>query len=187
MYGLYVFYWDYILGGGGFIKDSEFELGRRKYLNLLRRKRKYLKKKSRFYELMKDPLIKEYLELSIFLSEHTDDEYDDDLLAIKAFDKLAKKTEGSRGFYFYAGEDKANNKVLLVNIETKKKIEVTHDGFETLKQYNNVVVIENKDDVEDFYENKFIEVRNSYLSSLKDLDQDDAKEKILKINNTTIE
>lgn len=73
---------------------------------------------------------------------------------------------------------------MLVNIETKKKIEVTHDGFETLYQYNNVFIVENKDDEEDFYENKFVEVRNAYLSSLKDLDQDGAKEKILKINNS---
>ena len=184
MYGLYVFYWDYILGGGDFIKDREFELGRRKYLNLLKRKRKYLKKKSRFYELMKDPLIKEYLELSIFLSEHTDEEYDDDLLIIKAFDKLAKKTEFSRGLYFYIGEDKTNNKILLVNIETKKEIEVTLDSFETLKQHNNVIIIENKNNEADFYDKKFIEVRNAYLGSLKDLDQDEAKEKILKINNS---
>lgn len=75
-----------------FYKRKWIWIREKKYINLLRRKRKYLKKKNRFYELMKDPLIKEYLALSIFLSEHTDDEYDDDLLGIKAFDKLAKKT-----------------------------------------------------------------------------------------------
>ncbi len=162
------------------MKDSEFSLGRKKYSNLLNRRKKYFEKKQRFYDLLKDPLIKEYLEIAMFLSEHSDEEFDLDLLGIKAFDKLAKKTECSSGIYMYIGNN--NNKIQLVNIETLKKIEVSIENFENLKRHNCVIYIENENNIDNFYENKLLEVRNEYLSSLKELDQETAKQKILNKN-----
>ena len=162
------------------MKISEFELGRKKYINLLNRKKKYLQKKQRMHELLKEPLIKEYLEIAVFLSKHTDEEFDEDLLSIKAFDKLAKKTEQSSGIYIYMGEDKITNKVLLADIETLKRFETSSDSFNVLKQNNCIIFIENKNNEPDFYENKLIEVRNNYLCSLKEIDQESAKERIIK-------
>lgn len=163
------------------MNDSEFSLGRKKYKNLLNRRKKYFDKKQRLYDLLQEPLIKEYMEIALFLSEHSDEEFDFDLLGIKAFDKLAKKTEYSYGIYMYMG--KSNNKIQLVNIETLKRTEVSLVNYENLKKHNCVVFIENKDNTDNFYEDKLLEVRNEYLSSLKDLDQGNAKQKILRYGN----
>ena len=165
------------------MKTSEFELGRKKYINLLKRKKKYLQKKQRLYDLLKEPLIKEYLEIALFLSEHTDEEFDENLLSINAFDKLAKKTEHSYGIYMYMGSDENTNKILLEDIENFKKFKTSSDSFEALKHNKHIIFIENKNNEQDFYEKKLLEIRNEYLSSLKDLDQESAKEKILKKNN----
>lgn len=167
------------------MNEAEFNLGRRKYKNLLKRKKKYLEKKQRYYDLLKEPLIKEYMEIALFLSEHNDEEFDEDLLSKKAFDKLARKTENSFGFYMYMGQDK--DKVLLANIETMKRISISQSSYIRLKKHNCVINIENKENNEEFYETKFLEVRDEYLSSLKDLDQESAKQKILKYNNSTQE
>ena len=126
------------------MKISEFDLGRKKLINLLNRKKKYLQKKQRMYDLLKEPLIKEYLELAVFLSNHTDEEFDDDLLSIKAFDKLAKKTEQSSGIYMYMGEEKNTNKILLADIETMKRLKTSFDRFEFLKKNNSIFFIEKK-------------------------------------------
>ena len=160
------------------MNDSEFNLGRKKYTSLLRRRKKYFDKKQRLYDLLQEPLIKEYMEIALFLSEHSDEEFDLDLLSIKAFDKLAKKTECSYGIYMYMG--KSNNKIQLVNIETLKRVEVSLESYNNLKKHDSIVFIENVDNLDDFYENKLLEVRNEYLSSLKDLDPEDAKQKIIK-------
>lgn len=172
------------------MKESEFDLGRKKYINLLNRKKKYLEKKQRLNDLLKEPLIKEYLETAIFLSKHTDEEFDDNLLSIKAFDKLAKKTEHPSGIYMYMGKCNRNGDytikgdyakyILLVDIETLKRIKVSPSSYETLKQNNRIIFIENKNNEKDFYEKKLLEIRNEYLSSLKDLNQESAKEKIIK-------
>lgn len=162
------------------MKISEFNLGRKKYINLLKRKKKYLDKKKRLYDLLKEPLVKEYLDVALFLSKHTEEEYDEDLLGIKAFDKLAKKTEHSNGIYMYMGIRKSTNKIILADIETLKKIEISSTNFETLKENNCVIVIENKNKEKGFYEKKLIEKRNEYLSNLAKQDQESAKEKILK-------
>lgn len=163
------------------MNDNEIKLGRKKYINLLKRKKKYLDKKARLYDLLKEPLIKEYLDTALFLSQHTDDEFDDTLLSIKAFDKLAKKTEHTYGIYMYIGEE-SENKVLLVDIENLRKIKTSSDSFEVLKQNNRIIFVENKNNEPDFYEKKVIEIRNQYLSSLKELDQESANEKIIKNN-----
>ena len=163
------------------MNESEFHLGRKKYINLLNRRKKYLEKKKRLYDLLKEPLIKEYLELSIFLGQHTDEEFDEKLLGVKAFDKLARKTDCSSGVYLYIG--KANNQIQLVNIETLKKIEVSQGSYENLKKHDCIVFIENDNKTDDFYENKVLEIRNEYLSSLTELDQESAKEKIIKYGN----
>lgn len=167
------------------MNDAEFNLGRKKYKNLLKRKKQYLEKKQRYYDLLKEPLIKEYMKIALFLSEHNDEEFDEDLLSKKSFDKLARKTEYPYGIYMYIG--KVNNQIQLANIETLKKIEVSVKGYENLKKHDCIVFIENENMTEDFYENKIIEVRNEYLSSLKDLDQESAKQKILEYNNSTQE
>lgn len=135
------------------------------------------------YDLLKEPLIKEYLEIAVFLSQHTDEEFDEDLLCIKSFDKLAKKTEQSCGIYMYMGEEKNTNKILLADIENLKRFTTSPDSFEILKHNNRIIFIENKNNDINFYEKKLIEFRNDYLSSLKDLDQESAKEKIIKISN----
>ena len=163
------------------MNDSEFNLGRKKYTSLLRRRKKYFDKKQRLYDLLKEPLIKEYLDIAVFLSEHSDEEFDLDLLGIKAFDKLAKKTEYPYGIYMYFGKSK--DKIQIVNIETLKKIEVSIENYENLKKHNCIVYIENEDNIENFYEDKLLEVRNEYLSNLKDLDQETAKQKIIKYGN----
>ena len=165
------------------MKTSEFELGRKKYINLLKRKKKYLQKKQRMYDLLKEPLIKEHLEIALFLSQHTDEEFDETLLCINAFDKVAKKTEHPSGIYMYIGEEKNTNKILLADIENMKRLKISFSVFERLKENNSIIFIENKNNEQDFYEKKFIEVRNNYLGSLKDLDQDAAKKKILKKDN----
>lgn len=165
------------------MKTGEFELGRKKYINLLKRKKKYLQKKQRMYDLLKEPLIKEYLEIALFLSQHTDEEFDEALLCINAFDKVAKKTEHPSRIYMYIGEEKNTNKILLADIENMKRLKISFSMFERLKENNSIIFIENKNNEQDFYEKKFIEVRNNYLGSLKDLDQDAAKKKILKKDN----
>ena len=124
------------------MKISELKLGRKKYINLLNRKKKYLQKKQRMYELLKEPLIKEYLEIAVFLSKHTDEEFDEDLLSIKAFDKLARKTEQSNGIYMYMGEDESINKILLADIETLKRFATSSDSFNVLKQNGRIIFIE---------------------------------------------
>lgn len=160
------------------MNEAEFNLGRRKYLNLLKRKKKYLEKKQRYYDLLKEPLIKEYLEVALFLSEHNDEEFEEELLGKKAFDKLAKKTKNSFGFYMYMGKDE--DKVLLADIETQRKISVSESSYIRLKKYNCVFYIDNIENKEDFYETKFLEIRDEYLSNLRKLDQEAAKERILK-------
>ena len=205
------------------MKENEFNLGRKKYINLLKRKKKYLDKKQRLYDLLKEPLIKEYLETAIYLSEHkdsevlkkqrfydllkeplikeyletasfliqhTDEEFDENLLSVKAFDKLAKKTEQPYGIYLYMGKCNRNDDytvngdyakyILLVDIETLKRIKVSPSSYETLKQNNRIIFIENKNNERDFYEKKLLEMRKEYLSNLKDLDQESAKERIIK-------
>lgn len=205
------------------MKESEFNLGRKKYINLLNRKKKhFLKKqrlndllqeplikeyletaiylsehkdievlkKQRFYDLLQEPIIKEYLELAIYLGEHNDKEFDEDLLSVKAFDKLAKKTEQPYGIYMYMGKCNRNDDytvngdyakyILLADIETLKRIKVSPSSYETLKQNNRIIFIENKNNERDFYEKKLLEMRKEYLSNLKDLDQENAKEKIIK-------
>ena len=78
---------------------------------------------------------------------------------------------------------KNTNKILLADIETMKRLKTSFDRFEFLKKNNSIFFIESKNNEKDFFEKKFVEVRNSYLSSLKDIDQESAKEKILKIND----
>lgn len=164
---------------GDFMNDDEIKLGRKKCTNFLKRRKKYLEKKDRLYELLKEPLIKEYLDIAVFLSEHTDEEFDETMLKIKAFDKLAKKTEHTYGIYMYVGKENNTNKILLVDIENLRKIKISYDSFETLKQNKKIIYIENKNNEPDFYDKKIIEVRNEYLCSLKELDQESAKNKIL--------
>ena len=177
MYGLSV-----SLKVGGFkeifMTDSEFNLGRKKYLNLLKRRKKYFDKKQRYYDLLKEPLIKEYIEIALFLSEHNDEEFDLNILRKKAFDKLAKKTACSYGIYIYVG--KTNNLIRLVNIETLKKIEVSLKSYENLKEHGCIVFIKKENGTDDFYESKVLEIRNEYLSNLTELDPESAKQKILK-------
>lgn len=197
------------------MKESEFNLGRKKYINLLNRKKKhFLKKqrlndllkeplikeyletaiylskhkdievlkKQRFYDLLQEPLIREYLELAVYLSEHNDNEFDEDLLSVKAFDKLAKKTEHPSGIYMYMGKDEETNMVLLADIETLERRNISLSSYVTLSQiYNRVIYIENKNNEKDFYEKKLSEIRKEYLISLTKLDQESAKERILKI------
>ena len=167
------------------MNDREFNLGRQKYRNLLKRRKKYFEKKQRFYDLLKEPLIKEYIEIALFLSEHSDEEFDLNLLATKAFDKLAKKTEWSFGIYMYIG--KTNNLIRLINIETLKKVEVSLESYENLKRHDCIVFIENENKIDNFYENKILEIRNEYLSSLTELDQESAKQKILKYGHNNEE
>lgn len=101
------------------------------------------------------------------------------MLKIKAFDKLAKKTEHTYGIYMYVGKENNTNKILLVDIENLRKIKISYDSFETLKQNKKIIYIENKNNEPDFYDKKIIEVKNEYLCSLKELDQESAKNKIL--------
>lgn len=169
------------------MNNAEFDLGRKKYKNLLKRKKKYLEKKQRYYDLLNEPLIKEYMEIALFLSEHNDKEFDEDLLSVKAFDKLAKKTNQSYGIYMYMGKNDETNSILLVDIETLKRITISKSNYETLKENNHVIYIENKNNEKDFYEKKLPEIREEYLISLKELDQESAKQKILKYNNSTQE
>ena len=76
---------------------------------------------------------------------------------------------------------KNTNKILLADIETMKRLKTSFDRFEFLKKNNSIFFIESKNNEKDFFEKKFVEVRNSYLSSLKNLDQKNLKEKILLI------
>ena len=195
------------------MKTSEFDLGRKKYINLLKKKKKHFEKKQRFYDLLKEPLIREYLglavylsehndneldkkqrlydlikepiireylEIAVYLNEHNDNEFDENLLSVKAFDKLAKKTNQPYGIYMYMGKDKEKNMILLTDIETLKRISISESSYETLKHSNRIIYIENKNNEKDFYEKKLPEIRKEYLINLAKLDQESAKEKIIK-------
>ena len=170
------------------MNDKEFKKGRRIYYRKLEEKEYYLNQKKKLEELLKNPDVQEYINTIQFLASNSDKTWDEENFAIEAFDLLAMETQDSKkiyvflGIYFYPAQDGDEKRALLRDIETEEPIFITLDQFSEFMKNNDIVYIENwkKYTRKELELKMFYIVRNDYLSSLGKLNQEKARERILK-------
>ena len=174
------------------MNDNEIKKGRKKYNKLHKEKEYYLNKKQELEELKKDPKVQQYLETVKFLDRHTDKEYQEDVMRHNAFKNLAKRTKNSNNIFIFMGfRNKRSNMAIdpklidyaaFMNIETMELEIVNYSNYKQFCSDNKIIFISDgyTYNPSDYYMEEFLKLRKKYLSSLIELDQEEAIEGILK-------
>ena len=167
------------------MNDNEFRYARKIYHKKMKEKEYYLEQKKRLEELLHTSLGKEYIETLQYLISNERKNIDEKWISFDSFSKYASKTKNPKNIYVYTYKNAVTifdeNKVLLRNLETCRVIQVPIEKFEEFKRDNDVIYIENYKNMSAFdLDMKFYEIRDEYLSSLGKLNQEQARERILK-------
>ena len=174
------------------MNDREIKFGRKKYNKLQTEKEYYLEKTKELEELKKVPKVQYYLKTVKYLNRHTEKEYEKDNIISKSFGNIANRTKDSSNILVFLGfRDDYDN----VTVISKKIDYVSFMDLETMEPYNihpayydefckdkNIVYFDDpyKYHNSGYYMEKFFELRNKYLSSLVELDQEKKKKKIVR-------
>ena len=174
------------------MNDKELNNGRKKYNKIQKEKKYYLNKKKELEALKKDPKVIEYLKTTKYLSNHTDAEFEEKNIVNKAFGNIASRTEDSNNIIVFLGfKDENDNSCInpnrieyavFMDLETMEAVNIYYENYSKFCKNRNIIYFDDEYKYHNtaYYTEKFFELRNEYLESLIELDQEVAKEKILK-------
>lgn len=169
------------------MNNDEFRYGRRKYHKKLEEKQYYLDQKKRLEELLHTQDVQEYIEIMQYLISNEHKNIDDKWLSYDSFEKYARCTKSSKhiymfyGHYIGTGPFRFKDKFYLRDIETGYIKEISINGLSNFESNNHIIYIsnlENMDNVE--IDEEYFKIREEYLCSLGELNQEQAKKMILK-------
>ena len=174
------------------MNESEIKKGRKKYNKLQKEKEYYLNKKKELEELKNEPKVQQYMETIKYLDRHIDKEFEEEKMKINSFKNLAVRTNDSKNILVFMGfrNERANMSIdpklidyaVFRDIETMKIDVVKYSDYDEFCKNNNIIFVDNCYHYHnsEYYTTKYFELRKKYLSSLIELDQEEAQELIKK-------
>ena len=174
------------------MNNSEIKQGRENYSNLFEERDYYKKLEMELEVLKENPLVKRYFEISDKLFAYNRENNDNESLASKAFDNIAKNTEDSKKVYIFMGyfDNEGEYTVtkddieyaLFMDIETMKGFKIPYNECNEFKEKNSIIYAADEYELKDilFYVDALSSIRSEYLNSLIKLNQEEAIEEITK-------
>lgn len=174
------------------MNDREIKLGRKKYNKLKNEKQNYLNKKKELEELKNDPSVKRFLEISKYVDKHSDKEFEDEKMKFDSFKNLASRTENSKNILVFMGfrnerdnmaiDPKKIQYAVFMDIETMELGIIKYSEYDFFCKNHQIVFITDGYTYKpsDYYMERFLKLREKYLSSLVELNQEEAIERLVR-------
>ena len=174
------------------MNENEIKKGRKKYKKLLREKDLYLQKKEELEELKQNPIVIKYLETIKYLDRHSDKEFEESRIVDRAFGNIASRTEDSNNIIVFLGFKDINDNscinpnrieyAVFMDLETMEVANIDYENYSKFCKNKNIIYFDDEYKYHNtaYYTEKFFELRNEYLESLIELDQESAIKKLVR-------